>query len=128
MPADLRRELVHRVVGERLELEGVARRIEEEHRPLLTGPALEAHVRLDDELGARLAQAVGELPELGDRQDQAEVRQRDVVGRPSTGLWASRTRAGARCVTNWCPCRFQSTQVSALRLERGGVGATLPGR
>lgn len=34
---------------------------------------------------------------------------------PSTGLCTRSARLGARCVTNWWPCRFQSTQVSALR-------------
>jgi hypothetical protein len=67
------------VVSERFELQGVAGRVEEEHRALLALLALEADVGLDDELGACLAQPLGEFLERGDRQDQPEVRHRDVV-------------------------------------------------
>jgi hypothetical protein len=40
------------VVGEGLELQRVACRVEQEHRPLLTRLPCEAHMRLDDEGGA----------------------------------------------------------------------------
>src|SRR5262249_51981697 len=49
-----------RVVGERLELERIARGVEQEHRPLLAGFALETDVGLDDEFGAGRAQTFGE--------------------------------------------------------------------
>ena len=62
-----------------LNSKGVSRRVEQEHRPLLTGLPLEADMGLDDELDIRGSQAIGEFVELRDRQDQAEVRDRDVV-------------------------------------------------
>src|SRR3954471_3744764 len=48
-----------RLVGEGLELECVAGRVVEEHRPLLADSSGEAHIRLDDEPGACGAQALG---------------------------------------------------------------------
>jgi hypothetical protein len=60
--------------AERLEFQGVAGRIEEEHRPLLAGPALETHVGLDDELGAGGIEPLRELLEPLDAEYQAEPR------------------------------------------------------
>src|SRR4051812_32730664 len=65
-----------RVVPKRLELERVARRIEEEHRRLLADFAFEAHVRLDDELRAGERQALREAFPLQHRQHHAEMPDR----------------------------------------------------
>lgn len=67
------------VVGEGLELEGVAGRVAHEHRPLLARLSLEADVRLDREPSARSAQPFGEAMELLDLEHEAEVRHRYVV-------------------------------------------------
>ena len=70
----------HGVVGEGLELQRVAGGVEEEHRRLLAGLALEADLRLDDELRSRppSACAASALP-LRQGQDRPEVAHRHVV-------------------------------------------------
>ncbi len=68
-----------RHVGERLEFERVARRIEKEHRRLFSDFALEADMRLDDELDARAAQLVGGRLPLFHRKHGAEMADRHVV-------------------------------------------------
>ena len=96
-----------RVVGERLELEGVARRIEEEHRRLLADLTGEAGVRLDDELDAGRTQAVGELRSSrrgrAGRRSGAPARRRR---RPRCGAGhapSASARRGSRWATNWWP-------------------------
>jgi hypothetical protein len=66
-------------VPESLELERIARGIEEEHRRLLAHLALEAHVGLDHEADAGFLEAPGEGLPLGHREDRAEVAHRHVV-------------------------------------------------
>src|SRR5699024_717202 len=68
-----------RLVGEGLELQGVAGRVEEEHRPLLAGLALEAEVGLDDELRPGRLHPVREVVEVLEREDGAEVGHRHLV-------------------------------------------------
>src|SRR5215211_5749503 len=68
-----------RGVGERLELQRVAARVEEEHRGLLARLTFEAYVGLDDEPHAGAAHAPGQLFELRGREDDAEVRHGDVA-------------------------------------------------
>ena len=48
---------------------------------------------------------------------------------PSTGLWMRCAPAGARWVTNWWPCRFQSTQVvgAAALLQAEDFAVEVPG-
>ena len=103
-----------RLVGERLELQGVAGRVVEEHRPLLAGLAGEAHVRLDDEFGARGAQPLGESVEVVDRRGSARSAARARRGR-RPGCGSARSPTGDEWVTIWCPRKSQSTHVSALR-------------
>jgi uncharacterized protein with PQ loop repeat len=117
------------VVGERLELQGVAGRVEQEHRPLLAGLPLETHVGLDDERGAGRAQPLGEFVEARDRQDQAEVRHRDVVAvdRVVDPLGAPRGEVGDELVAVQVPVDpgvgaatlFQAEHV-AVEAARGG--------
>src|SRR3990172_5675915 len=71
------KDLVH--VGEGLEFQRIAARVEKEHRRLLADLAPEADVRLDDELYTRPAQALGEFPPPIHTQDHAEVRHRHIV-------------------------------------------------
>src|SRR5690606_20764420 len=52
---------------------------EEEHRRLLPGQALEAHVRLDDETRAGRSQPLREAVPLVHRKHDAEMRNGDVV-------------------------------------------------
>src|SRR3954466_10840342 len=68
-----------RLVGERLELQRVAGRVVEEHRPLFAHTSGEAHIRLDHEGRTGATEAVGEFMELVDLQDEPEVRHRHVV-------------------------------------------------
>ena len=73
----LRKQILNML--KRLELNGVAGRIKEEHGGLFAGFAFEADVRFDDELGARGLQALGEIVPLLHCQDDAEVTTGDVV-------------------------------------------------
>src|SRR3954453_18693388 len=68
-----------RLVGEGLELQRVAGRVVEEHRPLLADASGKAHIRLDHEGPTSRTETLGELGELVDLQDQTEVRHRHVV-------------------------------------------------
>jgi hypothetical protein len=68
-----------REVGEGFELEGVAGGIEEEHCRLLADFALEAGVGFDDEVDAGGAEALGEGFPVRLGEDDAEVRDGDVV-------------------------------------------------
>src|SRR3954447_18604394 len=68
-----------RLVGERLELQRVAGRVVEEHRPLLADTSGKADIRLDDERRTGGTQALRELMELVDLEDETEVRYRHVV-------------------------------------------------
>ena len=63
----------------RFELDGVTRRIEEEHGGLFARLAFEADVWLDDEFGARGLKALGEFVPLLHRQHDTEVAAGDVV-------------------------------------------------
>ena len=62
-----------RIIGECLELQRVSRRVEQEHRPLLAGKALEAQIGFDHELGAVRPQPFGQTVEFVDCQQQSEV-------------------------------------------------------
>src|SRR3954447_19263779 len=73
----LREKLVH--VLERLELERVAERIQEEHGRLLARQPAEANVRLDDEAGADCRKLVGKPLPIILGEDHAEVAHRDLV-------------------------------------------------
>ena len=66
-------------VAEGFELKCVAGGVEEEHRGLLADLAFKAGVGLDDEGDARSADALGELLPLGLGEDDAEVRDGNVV-------------------------------------------------
>src|SRR6185437_16824423 len=85
-----REELVH--VGERLEFERVAERIEEEHRRLLARLPGEANVRLDDELGVRLAKARGEAIPRRTIGDDAEMAHGHLLSIDEAGGVAHRAR------------------------------------
>ena len=63
----------------RLELDGVAGGVEEEHGGLFAGFAFEANVRFDDEVGAGGLQAIGEFMPLLHGEHDAEVTTGDVV-------------------------------------------------
>jgi hypothetical protein len=63
-------------VGERLELEGVAEGVEEEHRRLLADLAREADVGLDHEARSCVQQASCQALPIRHRQDRAEVAHR----------------------------------------------------
>ena len=63
----------------RLELDGVARRVKEEHGGLFAGFAFEADVRFDDEFGVRGLKALGEFVPLLHGEHDAEVTAGDVV-------------------------------------------------
>ena len=63
----------------RLELNGVARWIKEEHRGLFARLALETDVRFDDEVGAGGLQALCEFVPLLHGEHDAEVTAGDVV-------------------------------------------------
>src|SRR5690348_4189029 len=63
-------------VRERLELQRVAGRVEQEHRGLFAGLALEAHVRFDHEARAGGAQFLRQRVPLVHVQHQAEVPDR----------------------------------------------------
>jgi hypothetical protein len=60
-----------------LDLDRIAERVVEEHGPLLAGLALEAHLRLQQELGAGGFQARGHGLPVGQGERQAEVRHGD---------------------------------------------------
>ena len=77
-----RRQVAKSCVGdvlEGLEFEGVAGRVEQEHRGLLAGLTLEAHVRLDHEFHAGAAHALGERVERLHLQHDTTVRHRHAV-------------------------------------------------
>src|SRR6185437_6489026 len=66
-------------VRERLELQRIAGRVEQEHRGLFAGLAPEAHVRFDHETGAGFAQPFGERVPRVHVEHHAEVAHRHVV-------------------------------------------------
>src|SRR5215213_7929342 len=69
-----------RKVGERFEFERVARRVEKKHRRLLANFARETRFRFDDESDAFAFQSFGKFMKIGGRQNNAEMRHRNVVG------------------------------------------------
>src|SRR5260370_15874043 len=71
-----RREQLRLDVLERLELQGISGRIEEEQRGLLSRLALEADVRLDHEFDLMLLEPVGQRPPLIHFQHHTAVRNR----------------------------------------------------
>src|SRR4051812_34551969 len=118
-----------RIVGESLELQCVSGWVEEEHRPLLAGLALEADVRFDHELDRRGAEPVGQLVELRDGQDQAEVRHGYVVAvdRVVDALGAGRGQVGDELVAVEVPVHpgvgaaaLLETEYLAVETARGG--------
>lgn len=68
-----------RHVGEGLELDGVARRIEKEHGGLLAHFALKADVRLDDEVHFGGLQLVSQFSPLRHAERGAEMAHRYLV-------------------------------------------------
>src|SRR5512147_2388790 len=72
-----REEAIH--VGERLEFERVAERVEEEHRRLLAWLAAEAHVGLDHETDAGGAEPLRERLPGREVDDDAEMPDRHVL-------------------------------------------------
>src|SRR6185369_11855030 len=66
-------------VLERLELQRVARGIQEKHRRLLAGLSGEPDVRLDDELDPSSAQSIGQSAPVVHFQDDTAVRHRNAV-------------------------------------------------
>ena len=73
-------------VFKRLELDGVARRVKEEHGGLFAGFAFEADVWLDDEFGAGGLQAVSQFVPLLHGEHDTEVTAGDVVAVHLGGL------------------------------------------
>src|SRR5690242_14607589 len=69
----------HSRIFERLELDRIAAWIEEKHGCLLAGLALEADVRLDDELDACCDQLICQFLPRRHWQDQTEMSHRHVV-------------------------------------------------
>ena len=63
----------------RFELDGVARRVEEEHSRLFARFAFEADVRFDDEFGIGGGETRGELVPLLHGEHNAEVTARNIV-------------------------------------------------
>ena len=104
------REQIGRV-GHRLEFERIAGRIEQEHRRLLAGLALEADRRRDHELGPRrLSRSASarhsSIPSTSPKCGTG-------TSSPSTALDArARTASGARWATIWWPRRSKSIQRS----------------
>src|SRR3546814_8096873 len=80
----------HRIIGERLELQCVARGIVKKHRRLFARLPGEADMRLDDKRRARAPQPIGERVPIGHRQHDAEMRHGHVVAvdRVGVGAWA----------------------------------------
>lgn len=66
-------------ISEGLKLQGISGGVEEEHRPLLTRLALESQVGLDDEVGARDGEPLGEVVKPVDLQDQTQVGNRHIM-------------------------------------------------
>jgi hypothetical protein len=67
------------VLGKRLELQRISRRVDKEHGPLLAWLADESHVWWDHELDLLLSKAFREELEIIDGQNDAEVWHRNVV-------------------------------------------------
>jgi len=66
-------------IGEGLELQSVARRVEKKHRSLLANLALEANVRLDYETDTCAAETVGQLLPFFHRKHNAKMRNWNIV-------------------------------------------------
>src|SRR5471030_1055323 len=73
-------------VLERLELQGIAAGVEQEHRRLFTHLALEAHIRFDHELRALRTQPFGQGFPVFPAQHHAEMRHRNVVAVHRVGV------------------------------------------
>src|SRR5690349_19965369 len=79
---------------ERLELERIAAGIQKKHGRLLARLVLEAHVRHDDELRARLLELARELFPFGHWKDDAEMPHRNLVTVDGRSRFVSNFRGG----------------------------------
>src|SRR5690606_31716290 len=74
---------------EGLELQRIARRVEEEHGGLLARFALEAHIGFDHEPGAGVLQLLGQRFPDGHLEDRAKMAYRHIVIIDTAGLRAA---------------------------------------
>jgi len=115
------------VVGESLELQSIARGVEEEHRPLFAGLAGETQIGLDDEVGAGCSKSVGESGEIVHIEQQAEMGNRHIVvvdrvgrGHPGAGMKMCHQLVASEIPVDPCRVAAAARTPQHLAVEMGG--------